>query len=124
MLEKIIERRYELTFMLVSSLVLGTISIRNLMVAGYDSWLPKGMRNLFVSGESLNTLSQSRELKIQRLRATDIMLSAQIGALEAEIDVLKRDTEETSLVARTLLGMVSSDEVIYQLNHQRVEELR
>lgn len=106
MLARIQERRFELLFIIIATVVIGKISIRNLLV----------------TGQELGQQVQAREMKIQRLIAEDIMLSAQIGALETEIDRLQRDSEETSLVARTLLGMVSSDEVIYQLNNQRVEE--
>ena len=106
MLSRIQERRFELLFLLIAAVFIGKISIRNLLV----------------TAEDLGQQVQAREMKIQRLKVEDIMLSAQISALEAEIEALQRDSEETSLVARTLLGMVSSDEVIYQLNHQRVEE--
>lgn len=106
MLQRMKERRAELIFMAICSLVLSLISIHG----------------LFFEGKRLGKLAHERSDEVQRLKALDIMLSAEIGALQAEIKALKTDSEETSLVARTLLGMVASDEVIYQLNHHILEE--
>jgi cell division protein FtsB len=74
MLARIQERRFELLFIIIATVVIGKISIRNLLV----------------TGQELGQQVQAREMKIQRLKAEDIMLSAQIGALEAEIDRLIR----------------------------------
>ena len=70
----------------------------------------------------LRELAEKRAEEVRRLQDDDIKLSAEIRALQAEIDALKTDSEETSLVARTTLGMVSSDEVVYQLNNRRYNE--
>ena len=70
----------------------------------------------------LRALAEQRAEEVRRLQEDDIRLSAEIRALQAEIDALKTDSEETSLVPRTTLGMVSGDEVIYQLNNRRYTE--
>ena len=106
MLRKVQERRSELFFMAASFILLGSVSVQG----------------LFFEGERLGKLAQERAAEVERLKALDIMLSAEIGALQAEINALKTDSEETSLVARTLLGMVANDEVIYQLNQHIIEE--
>ena len=77
---------------------------------------------VFVKGDELARLAKDREVELERLRDYDVMLSAEIGALRAEIEKLKTDSEETSLIARTLLGMVDSDEVIYQLKRDRLRD--
>lgn len=77
---------------------------------------------IFYKGAELSRLAQDREAELERLRDYDVMLSAEIGALRAEIEKLKTDSEETSLVARTLLGMVDSDEVIYQIKRDRLRD--
>ena len=106
MLRKVQERRSELFFMAACFILLGSVSVQG----------------LFFEGERLGKLAQERAAEVERLKALDIMLSAEIGALQAEINALKTDSEETSLVARTLLGMVANDEVIYQLNQHIIEE--
>ena len=80
------------------------------------------MHAIFVKGDELTRLAQDREAELTRLRDYDVMLSAEIGALRSEIKKLKTDSEETSLVARTLLGMVDSDEGIYQLKRDLLRD--
>ena len=54
--------------------------------------------------------------KLEVLQKEDTQISAQIHMLQVEIDALKVESEESSLAARTLLGMVRPSELIYQLN--------
>ena len=106
MLQKLHERYRELLCVGLIVVTLGSMSLYALLV----------------EGKHLERLAVEREVEIERLRNIDVMYSSEIGALQAEIDHLKTDSEETSLVARTLLGMVAKDEVIYQLNNQEIEE--
>ena len=53
--------------------------------------------------------------KLKYLQKEDIQLSAQIHMLKVEIQALNHESEESSLAARTLLGMVRPSELIYQL---------
>lgn len=76
----------------------------------------------FIEGARLSELAQERAVEIELLRERDIRLSAVSEALKAELEQLKIDSEETSLVARTMFGMISADEVIYQLNADQYQE--
>ena len=87
------------------------------LILGYLS-----VKAYFFDRVRLRELAEQRAEEVRRLQDDDIRLSAEIRALQAEIDALKTDSEETSLVARTTLGMVSSDEVVYQLNNRRYED--
>ena len=66
-------------------------------------------------GPALSRLVEERErlLASRRLEVRD--LGNRLYVLEAEIQSLEVDSEESSLMARTLLGMVLPSEFIYQL---------
>ncbi len=66
-------------------------------------------------GPALSLLIEERErlLANKRLEVRD--LGYRLYVLEAEIQSLEVDSEESSLMARTLLGMVLPSEFIYQL---------
>ena len=104
MLQAMRERYREVSFVVFITLTLGLFSLHA----------------IFIKGDKLHTLVQERNFEIERLQSYDVMLSAEISALRAEISELKTDSEETSLIARTLLGMVDRDEVIYQLNQDHL----
>lgn len=106
MLRRVMERKQESLVVLGFLLVLGLLSVHA----------------YFFEGKRLSKLVAERAEEVRLLQESDIRITAEIGALRAEIESLKSDTEDTSLVARTMFGMVSSDEVIYQLNSAQYEE--
>ena len=59
-----------------------------------------------------------RNQEYTQLREELSSVSTQIHMLKVEIHALKNDSEESSLAARTLLGMVHANELVYQLNHR------
>ena len=68
-----------------------------------------------VAGPKLAQEWEHMNKKLKYLQKEDIQLSAQIHMLKVEIDSLNNESEESSLAARTLLGMVRPSELIYQL---------
>ena len=70
----------------------------------------------------LSLIAEERAHEVKRLQADDIRLSAMLTALRTEIKALQTDSEQTSVLARTTLGMVISDEVVYQLSGQQTHE--
>jgi cell division protein FtsB len=73
---------------------------------------------LMVKSEQLNTEYRIRHQEYLELREQLLSLSTEIHMLEVEIYALQNDNEESSLAARTLLGMVHAAELVYQLNHR------
>ena len=73
-----------------------------------------------VAGPKLAQEWERMNQKLEVLQREDIQLSAQIHMLQVEIDALKVESEESSLAARTLLGMVRPSELIYQLTSPTV----
>ena len=73
---------------------------------------------VMVKSEQLNTEYQIRHQEYLELREKLLSLSTEIHMLEVEIYALQNDNEESSLAARTLLGMVHAAELVYQLNHR------
>jgi cell division protein FtsB len=68
-----------------------------------------------VAGPKLAQKWEQMNRKLEYLQQKDIQLSAQIHMLKTEINALNHESEESSLAARTLLGMVRPSELIYQL---------
>ena len=101
MLNRLRERPRETITVLAFTVILGGLSVKA----------------YYFDRVRLRALAEQRAEQVNRLQERDIRVAAEVRALQAEIDALKTDSEETSLVARTSLGMVLSDEVIYQLNN-------
>lgn len=76
------------------------------------------VKSYFWDLDRLHKTAEARAREVERLQAKDIKQSALILALQAEIKALKSDSEQTSVLARTTLGVVTSDEIVYQLHSQ------
>ena len=76
------------------------------------------VKSYFWDLDRLRKTAEARAREVERLQAKDIKQSALILALQAEIKALKSDSEQTSVLARTTLGVVTSDEIVYQLHSQ------
>jgi cell division protein FtsB len=75
-----------------------------------------------IEGKRLNRELESRQIQLQNLEEENLDLITEIFMLKVEIEALKSDSEESSLAARTLLGMVQSMESVYQLNATQVSD--
>ena len=73
-------------------------------------------------GEMLDEEYEMHAQQYKQLQAESLSLSTEIYMLNVEIESLKKDSEESSLAARTLLGMVRPSEFVYQLNTIRSSE--
>jgi len=69
-----------------------------------------------VEGPALSRLIAERERLLEQRRQEVRELEHRVHVIEAEIQALEVDSEESSLMARTLLGMVLPSELLYQLS--------
>ena len=73
---------------------------------------------VFIKSKQLDQEYQEIYDNYKKHREILLSLSTEIYMLEKEIYALENDSEESSLAARTLLGMVHATELVYQLNHR------
>ena len=78
---------------------------------------------VFDQSERLTREAQERRREIELIRAKTLHLKNQIYMLERELEQLSVDSELSSFVARTILGVVRPREMVYQLNAPGLDEL-
>jgi cell division protein FtsB len=71
---------------------------------------------LFVENDVLTLKAEQRRAEIDRVVRNSERLESEVYMISREIEQLKRDSELSSLIARTILGVVLPSETIYQLS--------
>ena len=71
---------------------------------------------LFVESDLLTLKAEQRRAEIARVVRQSEHLESEVYMISREIEQLKRDSELSSLIARTILGVVLPSETIYQLS--------
>ena len=74
---------------------------------------------LFVESDVLTLKAKQRRAEIARVVRDSERLESEVYMISREIKQLKRDSEMSSLLARTILGVVLPSETIYQLSSER-----
>jgi cell division protein FtsB len=78
---------------------------------------------VFDQSERLSREAQERRQEIEQMRAKTLHVKNQTYMLERELELLSVDSELSSFVARTILGVVRPTEMVYQLNAPSLDEL-